>query len=81
MPTLAVPGTHSRLTSEVTPIALPAGSKRMRVQYAERPDPGGLSTYFLTHVQYTYPAGSAELDRPALIAREAKNDRGVSRAA
>lgn len=65
--TLAVPGTHSRLTSEVTPIALPAGSKRMRVQYAERPYLGG-PTYFLTHVQYTYPAGSAELDKPALIA-------------
>lgn len=65
--TLSVPGTHSRVTSEVTQISLPAGAKRMRVQRAERPYLGG-PVYFLTHVQYTYPAGSAELDKPALVA-------------
>ena len=59
---LEVPGTHSRVAAEVTQIVTPSGSKRARVQFAERPFIGGV-TYFLVHYQHTFPAGSTEVDR------------------
>ena len=63
--TLRVPGTHSRIASEVAQLTVPSGQKRARVQFAERPFLGG-STYYLAHYQHTSPSGSAELDKPAL---------------
>ena len=59
---LEVPGTHSHVTSEVTQIVTPTGSKRARVQFAERPFVGG-ATYFLVHYQHTFPSGSTEPDK------------------
>lgn len=62
-----VPSTHSSIGSEIGQVKVPTGTKRVRVQYAERPYIGG-ATYYLAHLQYTYPAGPVEPDRAGLEA-------------
>lgn len=65
--TLPIPWTHDQVGSEVASIRVPAGERRMRVQFAERPYVGG-ATYSLAHLQYSHPAGPAEPDKPGLEA-------------
>jgi hypothetical protein len=62
---LAVPGTHSRIADEVAQITVPSGSKRVRVQFAERPYLGG-ATYFFARYQNTFPSGSTDLDKAGI---------------
>jgi hypothetical protein len=65
--TLKVPGSHSRTGAQVAQIAVPTGARKLRVQFAEKPYLGG-TTYYLAHLQYTYPSGSTELDKAGLNA-------------
>ena len=62
-----VPSSHSHVDSEVATLQVPAGTKRARVQWAERSFLAG-KTYFLMNIQYTYPVGAAEPDKPGLQA-------------
>lgn len=62
-----VPSTHGHVDSEVTMLKVPAGTKRARVQWAEKTFFSG-RTYFLINMQYSYPSGPADPDKPGLQA-------------
>lgn len=62
-----VPSTHGHVDSEVTMLKVPSGTRRARVQWAEKTLFSG-RTYFLINMQYSYPAGPADPDKPGLQA-------------
>lgn len=62
-----VPSSNSRIGGDVATLQLPSGTRRARVQWAERAFFPG-KTFFLATLQYTFPSGSGEPDKAGLQA-------------
>ncbi|MBK8253937.1 MAG: hypothetical protein IPK82_14900 [Polyangiaceae bacterium] len=62
-----VPAGYGKFDSDVASVDLPAGGKRMRLQYADKSFLSG-PTYVLGNLQLIYPALPAEPDKPSVQA-------------